>query len=254
VVRRVDTVAGLCALALHAGVALVLVTMPPPRARSATTVEIEIKKTPPKPPEPVTAPEPPPPEPERKVVPKVKPQAVPTPSPLPPKENPEPPPKEPVKPVYEVKEVMEGGDSNVEVQHGDNGYKLANPNQNPPGPSKPLPAGNGAGPAQPAYKPVSDLYVKKLPEIDNEACGRMVQYPSEAQEAGVEGDVELRVALDESGKVHDIKVIKGLGHGLDEAAVHALKYKCHFTPAIGTDGKPVAYVISKYTWNFELPR
>ena len=38
----------------------------------------------------------------------------------------------------------------------------------------------------------------------------------EARAKGIEGNVILRVSVTESGKVHDVKVIKGLGYGLDE--------------------------------------
>src|SRR6185369_2242340 len=82
------------------------------------------------------------------------------------------------------------------------------------------------GPTKPEYKPIADLYVKSLPDIDSEACARMVPYPAEAEQLGIEGQVKLRIALDEMGKVHDIKVLSGLGHGLDQAAVNAMKYKC----------------------------
>ena len=71
-------------------------------------------------------------------------------------------------------------------------------------------------------------------------AGDTIQYPAEAEQLGIEGDVKLRVELDERGKVHGIKVTSGLGHGLDQAAVFALTHRCKFTPAIATDGKPVS--------------
>jgi len=65
----------------------------------------------------------------------------------------------------------------------------------------------------------------------------------------------MRVELDDKGQVHGIKVLAGLGHGLDQAAVWALPHKreCKFSPAYGTDGKPAAFVLT-YTFNFEIPR
>jgi protein TonB len=245
--RRIDTISGLAALGLHVAIALFLISVPPPKARSSTTVEVEVQHKPPPPP--VTQPKPPEPEPEKKVVPKVKNAPAPTPSPEPPKDV--PPPKQEVKPIYEVKEVVEG-ESSVAVQQGNNGSKFANPNEK--GPSVPLPGGNSQGAPQATYKPVSDVYVKTLPEIDGEACAKTVAYPQEAEAQGIEGEVKLRVWLEDTGKVHDIKVLKGLGFGLDQAAVNALKHKCHFKPAVGTDGKPVPYEIKEYTWTFELPR
>ena len=56
--------------------------------------------------------------------------------------------------------------------------------------------------------------------------------------------------------MHDIKVLSGLGHGLDQVAVHAMKHStaASFTAAIGTDNKPVAFVIPYYVFHFEIPR
>jgi TonB family protein len=119
----------------------------------------------------------------------------------------------------------------------------------------PLPAAPApVVPAKPAYSPVSELYIKTEPEVDAEACGRTVQYPAEAEQLGIEGDVKFRIELDEKGQVHGLKVLSGLGHGLDEAASYALKHKCHFSPAVATDGKPVAFVIRQYVFHFEIQR
>jgi TonB family protein len=93
-----------------------------------------------------------------------------------------------------------------------------------------------------------------LPEINTDACGRSAAYPREAQNLGIEGDVKLRVTLDERGAVQDVRVLSGLGHGLDREAVNAIRFKCKFTPAIGGDGRPVPYVIDPYVFHFEIPR
>lgn len=247
--RRVDTLSALCAVTLHVGIALAMVHMPRPRPHVPTSVEVDVLAPHP----PVTPPAPLPPPPEHKVVQKLKhappPVTAPPPNAPPPKE----PPKEPVKPVFGLNmDNMTEGDSNVAMPVGNT--TMIDPSRSGKGSAAPLPsAPPGPAPA-PAYKPVPDIYIKTLPDIDGEACARMVSYPPEAEQLGIEGEVKLRVALDEHGKVHDIKLLHGLGHGLDQAAMNALKYKCKFKPAIGTDGKPVAYVIQTYTWNFELPR
>jgi protein TonB len=110
--------------------------------------------------------------------------------------------------------------------------------------------------AKPSYEPVSATQVASEPDIDATGCGRAVQYPAEAEQLGIEGQVLLRIELEESGQVHAIKVLKGLGHGLDEAAVRAMKSRaeCRFKPARGRDGKPKAYIVERYVFNFELPR
>ena len=93
-----------------------------------------------------------------------------------------------------------------------------------------------------------------MPEVDTDACGRSITYPADAERAGVEGKVRLRVALDARGHVSSARVLRGLGHGLDEAAVEALTRRCHFSPAIANDGRPVPFVIESYSFVFELPR
>jgi protein TonB len=109
------------------------------------------------------------------------------------------------------------------------------------------PAGSGAGAGDP-------LAIKRMPEIDTDACGRSIAYPAAAERAGVEGKVRLRVALDAHGRVSSARVLRGLGYGLDQAAVDALTRRCRFTPAIASDGRPVPFVIESYTFAFELPR
>jgi TonB family protein len=111
--------------------------------------------------------------------------------------------------------------------------------------------GNGSGDG---FKAISARDVGSLPEVDTDACGRAAVYPREAEQSGIEGDVRLRVALNEQGKVHAVRVLSGLGAGLDAAAVDAIKNRCRFKPARGRDGQPVAFVIESYKFHFELPR
>jgi len=111
-------------------------------------------------------------------------------------------------------------------------------------------SGNGEG----AYQPASESEVATMPEIDTDACGKTIAYPDEAEQAGIEGDVRLRVALTPEGHVYAVRVLSGLGHGLDRVATEALKHRCRFSPAIGKAGKPVAFVIESYTFHFQLPR
>jgi TonB family protein len=67
------------------------------------------------------------------------------------------------------------------------------------------------------------------------------QYTDEARAARVQGTVELRATIREDGTVDSVRVIKGLGYGLDEAAIAAVE-QWKFIPA-KKDGKPVsAYV------------
>ncbi len=250
--RRIDIFAGLGALVLHAGVALAMLSVRPPPPRHASEVEFEVKKNIPPPPPKITEPEPPPKEPEPKVV-KVE-KTPPPPTPVPNREPPKEPPKE-VKPVFGVNMDSTTDDPNAVAVPVGNTTMIKPEDSGKDLHAEPLPKGKpGGDPTPQVYKPVADIYVKTLPEIDGEACARTVTYPPEAEQAGIEGEIKLRVSLDEHGKVHDIKVLSGLGHGLDQAAMNALRYRCKFKPAVDTTGKAVAYVIQTYTWTFELPR
>ena len=48
-------------------------------------------------------------------------------------------------------------------------------------------------------------------------------YTPEAQSAGIEGRVRLRIQVDTAGKVVSVSVSQGLGHGLDESAIAAAR-------------------------------
>jgi len=64
-------------------------------------------------------------------------------------------------------------------------------------------------------------------------------YSTEARTLRVEGDVVLEVVFLASGQVQVTRVVSGLGHGLDEAAIQAAK-QIHFRPA-KRDGQPVDF-------------
>jgi periplasmic protein TonB len=49
------------------------------------------------------------------------------------------------------------------------------------------------------------------------------QYTKEALDAKIEGEVTLSFAIETNGVPSDIKVVRGLGMGLDEKAVECLK-------------------------------
>jgi protein TonB len=245
---KADVVAVVAALTAHAAMAYGLAHVPerPPHRPSWVEVDMRKKKVPPAPPKVEL---PPPPEPPRKVEKK---KVAPPPEAPPPNQPPKEPPKEPPKPVFGVTmSSTTEGDSSVAVPVGNT--TMIDPAKSGKGPAVPLPAAPPP-PPKPSYAPVSELYVKSFPEIDGEACARTTEYPDEAKQLGIEGDVKLRVELDERGKVHAVKVLSGLGHGLDQAAVQALTHRCKFKPAIATDGKPVAFVIQSYKFTFQLER
>ncbi len=69
------------------------------------------------------------------------------------------------------------------------------------------------------------------------AIYKKITYPEIAKQAGVEGKVYVVAFIDENGTVNDVKVLKGIGAGCDEAAVNAIK-ATKFKPA-KNKGKPV---------------
>jgi TonB family protein len=62
-------------------------------------------------------------------------------------------------------------------------------------------------------------------------------YTDEGRKLKIEGEVRLEVLFTATGEVHVIRVLQGLGHGLDEQAVHAAE-RIKFKPA-QREGKPV---------------
>ncbi len=64
------------------------------------------------------------------------------------------------------------------------------------------------------------------------------EYTAEAKKLKIEGQVTLAIVIDKKGEVVDAKVVKGLGHGLDENAVVAVK-EWRYKPA-EKDGEPIA--------------
>lgn len=60
-------------------------------------------------------------------------------------------------------------------------------------------------------------------------------YTPEARNLKIEGDVVLEVDFQASGQVHVLRVIRGLGHGLDEAAASAAEHM-QFKPARSVTG------------------
>ena len=61
-------------------------------------------------------------------------------------------------------------------------------------------------------------------------------YTEEARRLRIEGEVVLEVVFEASGKLHVVRVVRGLGHGLDENAVRAAE-QIRFKPAM-REGQP----------------
>jgi len=68
------------------------------------------------------------------------------------------------------------------------------------------------------------------------------QYTDKARAANYQGTVILQVVITTEGRAANISVIKGVGMGLDEAAIAAVR-DWKFRPAVGPDGHVVATLI-----------
>lgn len=74
------------------------------------------------------------------------------------------------------------------------------------------------------------------------AIQNKIVYPEIAKRAGVEGKVYVKAFVDEKGNVTKVEIQKGLGAGLDEAAMKAVK-ETKFKPG-KQRGKPVKVQVS----------
>ena len=102
---------------------------------------------------------------------------------------------------------------------------------------------SGFGDAQ----PVSLAQIR--PKATDDAAAKLVPaeviskptpaYTTEARNLRIEGEVVLEVVFEASGKLRIVRVVQGLGHGLDESAVHAAE-QIRFKPA-KRDGQPSDY-------------
>lgn len=74
-------------------------------------------------------------------------------------------------------------------------------------------------------------------------------YPELARRARLQGVVILEAIIDKEGNVRDVKVLRGLGLGLDEAAVQAVS-QWKYTPTF-YNGRPVEVILT-VTVQFQL--
>ena len=88
----------------------------------------------------------------------------------------------------------------------------------------------GPGPAGPGIRPPRGLSI-----VDP-------KYTDAARKSKINGSVVVAVAINEEGGVDDVKIVRGLGYGLDQNAMDAAR-QSKFTPAT-KDGKPVPVQIN----------
>jgi len=59
----------------------------------------------------------------------------------------------------------------------------------------------------------------------------IIEYPTKARLAGVEGDVIVEIKINEEGKVYEYKILKSLGFGCEEEIIKKIK-ATEFIPAV----------------------
>lgn len=195
----------------HVGLVFFLGEVRVEKARAATPIEItEVAPPPPPPPEPVKV-EPEPPAPKAEPEPRRAPPA--------PAKQPAPEPEAPAAPSFDdvpdfgfaLEGAVSGGGIAVPVSK----RELAAP---APRVVKALAlAPKARGCDEPASKPKPVSVPQPV-------------YTEAARAAGVAGRVRVALTVDETGRVVDVKVLQGLGHGLDDAALAAAR-NAKFTPA-----------------------
>lgn len=239
--RRPKAFTGLiwaASLAIHGVIAALTVFSPEPE-RKAETIPIAFTEAPaPKAPEPAPpAPEPAPePAPAPKPAPRAAPRPAPKAAPPAPAAAAEPPP-------------AAASDSGAEG-FADLGLTMGNG----AGPGLAVPAG------RPAQKPREERpkKVAALSPRPEDVCAEPLAkprprqivkpaYTEEARQAQVEGAVRVEVTVDEAGGVKNVQVLRGLGYGLDEAAVEAIR-RMTFNPGTRC-GRPA---IAQVTFNLRF--
>jgi TonB family protein len=101
--------------------------------------------------------------------------------------------------------------------------------------------GDAGAPAPPASHSTS-VQMASAPVLPAEIISKPTPtYTAEARSLGIQGEVLLEVVLQASGSLQVVRVVRGLGHGLDDNAVKAAE-QIRFRPAM-RNGQPVASTV-----------
>lgn len=146
-------------------------------------------------------------------------------------ETPPPPPKPPVPVEVPDESVLEDVELDLDAS-----LDLDEPVASTPPPPEPK--------EEEEEEPEIFVVVENMPELIG-GLGSIqgkIKYPEMAKKAGVEGRVIVQFVVDEQGNVQDPQVVRGLGAGLDEEAVRAVRM-AKFKPG-QQRGKPVKVKMS----------
>ena len=125
--------------------------------------------------------------------------------------------------------------SPVALVAGDNKPLSPSPDGSGPGAGPGVDDGTGGGAGGGPYRPGSGV---EPPRLLREV---KAQYTEDARSRGITGDVVLEIVIRSDGSVGDVKVLRGLGHGLDDRAVAAVR-NWKFSPARRL-GTPVDVIV-----------
>jgi protein TonB len=207
-------------LGLHVTLAVGAVLLPKPKRVESVAISLFEQKKP-EPPKPAAPPPPPKPPPPKKEAPKAK--AAPAAEPAEAKAAPPPPPA-----ATPAADSMDGyADLGLAMGNGGGGG-LAIPQ---PGSKV---ASSVAPPKATAAPVATTRKVRALAAKPEDTCDEppvkpkpksivKPAYTNEARAGQIEGVVRVEITVDETGRVIQAKVLRGLGYGLDEAAVAAAK-------------------------------
>jgi periplasmic protein TonB len=240
------------AVAIHIYAAVlgdILVVLHPPQppeiAPHVELVEVEVAK-PPQPPPPVKRQESTPvreEQPKARVRPAIRTQSTPEPATPPPPEPPKATSPDPGgDPVVSLDNIDPSVSGSVLVAKGKR--NTGHVGQGGSGGGTGAGVGSGSGEAP---KPVSVATIKKMPKPRGD-YGYFAEYPAEARQLGIEGDIKVKLVVDATGKVASATLINRLGHGLDELALTRAR-EIEFEPALDTDNNPVTATL---TWTFHM--
>jgi TonB family protein len=113
----------------------------------------------------------------------------------------------------------------------DTGFGDAMAGAKAPAPPKQQVADTGFFDTAPARQPVRPTATPQRVDVPLEVLSKpSPAYTAEARQMRVEGEVSLEVEFCAAGNVRVLRVVRGLGHGLDEEAVRAAE-KIKFKPA-----------------------
>ncbi|HVQ16453.1 MAG TPA: TonB family protein [Vicinamibacterales bacterium] len=125
--------------------------------------------------------------------------------------------------------------SPIALVAGDNKPLSPEPDGSGPGVGPGVDDGTGGGAGGGPYRPGSGV---EPPRLLREV---KAQYTEDARTRGITGDVVLEIVIRSDGSVGDVKVLRGLGYGLDDRAVAAVR-NWKFSPARRL-GTPVDVIV-----------